>query len=538
MIDKPWIPCKFLDGKARLVSLQELFGNAGKIEDLNSDNPLVNGSLYRLLIAIIHRTINGPRDATAWMYLWENDEFPSDILESINSYLKKWHERFFVFHEQYPFYQTPNLKQRNKTTIAILAPQLASGANRTLFDHSFDNEPKPVSIDQAMRWTIAIQNFILGGTTTPYDSLDGIRSSKYAKAGQLSQAALVILKSNTLYKTLLLNLLQYDSEKNIPCIFSGDDKPVWERDKKTLPQERIPKGLVDWYTYQSRAIKLISPNEKDELIREAIVMVGEKLPDREQHRKYFETMVAFRKDSGSDPFPAVRFSEEKSIWRDLNVLLQLIEGTYRPKTLSWISDLMFDGYLKEDYIPLELLGACSSQASFIQFKEELLPFNPQKLQNNNFINNINDYLKYVESVGNALWNAMRIYFIIRIPDVYQSLKLFSKMEDFFQIMQVPKVINDFWKKMKQKKKERIKQKINDSDVLFNFWSQAKMIFDKFLLQNLNNPSSITRSDWESKNKEIGSRIIKEYLRSSNLDAQALKAGTIATKTYYRRLKNE
>lgn len=537
LIDKPWIPCLYIDGNAKSVSIQELFNEAEKIKDLNGDNPLVIGSLYRLLLAIIHRAINGPKDENTWMHLWNNDSFPHDILEIISSYLKKWHDRFFVFHEQRPFYQTPNLKENNKTktTVAILAPQLASGGNRTLFDHSIDNKPHPVGIDQAMRWTIALQNFILGGTTTPYETVEGVISTKYAKAGSLSQAALVIIKGKSLYKTLILNLHQYNPTKNIPCIFTGDDKPVWERDEKTLPIERTPKGLVDWYTYQSRAIKIISPNEGDKLIREAIVMVGEKLSDKE-HRKYFETMVAFGESSGNDPFPAVRFSSEKSIWRDLDTLLQLKDNTHRPKTLEWISDLIFNDHLKEDYFPLQLYGVCSTQASFIQFKEELLPFNPKRLHDLIFINNINEYLNYVEIIGNALWGAIRIYFIIRIPDIYQFLKSFSKVDNFFQIMQSPKIITEFWKKMKRKKKERIIQKINDSEALFNFWSQAKIIFDKFLMQNLDNPSLITLSDWYNENKELGIRIIKDYLSSNNFDAQALKAGTIAIKTYFRRLK--
>lgn len=538
LIDKPWIPCKFISGKTSLISLQELFKNAGRIEDLNSDNPLVNGSLYRLLIAIIHRAINGPEDATVWRYLWEHDSFPQDNLNSINSYLQKWHERFYVFHEKYPFYQVPDLDETAATTIAILAPQLASRANATLFNHCHDDLLMKISIDQAIRWIIAIQNYSLGGLNTPYDSArlkDTRRNNKSAMGSPLAQAALVIITGKTLYKTLLLNLHWYNTQKNIPYEFSGDDKPVWERDDYTLPYERLPQGLVDWYTYQSRAVKLIPNNNEIDVVK-AILMVGERIPQT-QHRKYFETMLAFKETSGKDPFPAINFSEQKALWRDFNALMQLIEGSYRPRTMNWISDLVFDNYLEMDYFPLQLFGACSNQASFIQFRYESLPFNPQRLHEDKFITNINEYLKYVERVGDSLWKATRMFFIIRIPDIYQMLKSISNTDDFFQV-QTSKIITDFWEKLKQKKKDRIKQKIRDSNILSNYWNRAGIYFNQFLLQNLEDPDTIIFSDWVEKNKKVGSYILRDHISSNNLDAQALKAGTIAIKTYFKRLKND
>lgn len=502
-----------------MVSLQELFSNAGKIEDLNSDNPLVNGGLYRLLIAIIHRAINGPKDENAWMYLWNNDGFPRNILEAINSYLEKWYERFFVFHEQYPFYQVPDLDESNAKTIAVLAPQLASGANRTLFSHCYDDLTMNISIDQAIRWTIALQNYCLGGLNTPYESTtlkDTRKNNKSAMGGPLAQAALVIITGKTFYKTLLLNLHRYNIEKQIPYKFGGHDNPVWERDSPTLPDERMPLGLVDWYTFQPRAIKLIRNNEYTS-VTNAILMVGERLPAKE-HRKYFEMMVAFRNTKGNDPFSAINFTEQKALWRDLNALMQTIEDTYRPKTMDWISDLIVGNNIQEDFFPLQLFGACSNQASFIQFRYETLPFNPKRLSDSTFILNINEYLKYVERVGNSLWTATRSFIVNSIPDLSQKAKTSVKFE--------------------KRDNEKIAKKIDNSNILVNFWNQAGIHFDVFLFQNLKKPDEITLSDWEEKNKQAGSRILKEFLRSNNLDAQALKAGTIAIKIFFKRLKND
>jgi len=543
LIDNPWIPCKFVDGAKTLISLQELFNNAGKIEDLDSDNPLVNGSLFRLLIAIIHRAVNGPVDIAAWKNLWVNAEFPPEILLLINSYLKKWHDRFFVFHKEYPFYQIPDLNEAKATTIAILAPQLASGANATLFNHCVDQYPMKISFDKAIRWVVAIQNFALGGLNTPYDSIRITKTNKSATGAPLAQAALVIITGRTLYKTLLLNLHQYNPFKNIPYKVSGDDKPIWERNSYTLPEERMPNGLVDWLTYQPRAIKLVHENG-EKYITKAILMVGEKLPKTE-HRKNFETMIGFKKNlktKAKEPFSAINFTSQKAVWRDINVLLQTTEDRIRPKTMDWISDLIFYKNINLEYFPLQLFGAISSQASFLQFKYESLPFNSQRLHDNKFMNNLNENLKYVEEVGKTIWAVVRVFFIIRIPDIYQKLKSFLKTETFVQIAQRiknSKTFSDFWNvKLKKNDKKKLKQKIDDSYIVANFWNQAEIIFQEFLLHNLNDPNSLDLIIWEEKYKQAGINILRSYFNLNNLDAQSLKAGTIAIKTYYMRLKND
>ena len=546
LVDNPWIPCKFIDGTKTLVSFKELFNNAGKIEDIDSDNPLVNGSLFRLLIAIIHRAINGPAEIVAWNDLWSNDEFQQDILLIINSYLEKWYDRFFVFHKEYPFYQVSDLNETKVTTIAILAPQLASGANATLFNHCTDKYPMKISIDKAIRWVIAIQNFALGGLNTPYDSVrftDCRKNNKSATGAPLAQAALVIIIGKTLYKTLLLNLHRYNTLKNIPYKISGDDKPIWERNTYTLPEERMPNGLVDWLTYQPRAIKLVHENGED-YIKKAILMVGEKLPKTE-HRRNFETMVGFKKikkSKGKDPFTAINFTSQKAVWRDINVLLQINEDQIRPKTMNWISDLIFKKVLNLDYFSLQLFGAISSQASFLQFKYESLPFNPQRLHDNKFMNNLNENLQYVEDVGKTIWAVVRIFFIIRIPDIYQKLKSFLKTENFVQISQRiknSKTFSDFWNvKLKKNDKKKLKQKIDDSYIITNFWNQAEIIFQEFLSHNLKDPNSLDLNLWEEKYKRTGVNILRSYFHLNNLDAQSLKAGTIAIKIYFMRLKND
>ena len=158
-----------------------------------------------------------------------------------------------------------------------------------------------------------------------------------------------------------------------------------------------------------------------------------------------------------------------------------------------------------------------------------------------FIGNINEYLNYVESVGTSLWTVVRMYFMIRTPDIFQKLVSFFKTDNFIKFLQKidnPTILPTFWSKLKDKDKKKIRRNISDSNILLNYWNQADFIFRDFLLQNLKDPSSVDLSVWEEKNKQVGIDVLSKYLISNNLDSRSLKAGTIAIKNYYRRLKDE
>ena len=56
-----------------------------------------------------------------WRALWEKGYFKEDV---IRTYLEKYHERFWLFHDQYPFWQIPEAAVGTEYTVAKLNGEL------------------------------------------------------------------------------------------------------------------------------------------------------------------------------------------------------------------------------------------------------------------------------------------------------------------------------------------------------------------------------------------------------------------------------
>ncbi len=106
LVDEPWIPVRDLNGNLLEVSLKDALLKASEYRGIEDGSPLVVISLYRFLLAVLHRALEGPTDLSVSVE-WYKKGFPED---NILGYLEKWHERFNLFHDKYPFYQTPAIK--------------------------------------------------------------------------------------------------------------------------------------------------------------------------------------------------------------------------------------------------------------------------------------------------------------------------------------------------------------------------------------------------------------------------------------------
>jgi len=58
------------------------------------------------------------------------------------------------------------------------------------------------------------------------------------------------VRGQSLFHTLMLNLLQYDPKGGFPFESEADDSPAWERDEPTQPEDRRPRGYLDLLTWQ------------------------------------------------------------------------------------------------------------------------------------------------------------------------------------------------------------------------------------------------------------------------------------------------
>jgi CRISPR system Cascade subunit CasA len=159
LLDQPWLPCIDAEGRTVEVGIREALLRAHELADLRDPSPLTTAALLRLLLAVLHAALQGPRTTPERIAIWQEGRLPT---AQIDSYLAHWAGRFDVFDPIYPFYQDPKLTNEPADTIARLAVELASGNNATLFDHSHDDSAGSIGPAECARWLVTTQAFAVG----------------------------------------------------------------------------------------------------------------------------------------------------------------------------------------------------------------------------------------------------------------------------------------------------------------------------------------------------------------------------------------
>jgi len=345
LIREPWIPCVGPDGARREFGLRELLVRAHELREILDPAPPVTVALHRLVLAVLHRVF-GPADRDQWRGLWDARRFDPG---PIDEYLEAWRDRFDLFHSEFPFYQTPGLDlDRYGRTAATLVLPLAAGNNATLFDHTTEDRVVRLAPAEAARWLVTFQAYAPSGTLTRQPG-----ESPSAQEGPLRQGAAVLVVGETLFETLLLNLVRYDGSDGAPFDFEPqNDRPAWEAPPLAGREKRAPLGYLDLLTWQSRCVLLGAEGGS---VTKVVIMAGRELPSTWIPAGR-ETMLAYRVSrEGQDPFTPLQFEEERALWRDSPVLFHSARAsvktrpkdatTQRPKTLDWVGEIAHVGFL-------------------------------------------------------------------------------------------------------------------------------------------------------------------------------------------------
>jgi len=416
LVDEKWIPCIMLDGTRDEKGIKEVILEASDIKEIFDNSPLVTVTLHRLLLAILHRGFErgyGPVNAVEWNAIWRSGHFNQ---ETIVKYLDKYHHRFDLFDDSYPFYQCASLASTNATvksepiSIGNLLHDSAIYLNKaTLFDHGIESTLQSFSPAEASRFLVAFQSYAIAGFSSL--SKPRLKGEESAKASPLVKVKGVVClaQGSNVFETLMLNLVVYNPQDGEPFHSEKDDKPAWENDDETYPEECTPKGYFHLLTWQSRCIKYLPEQDGAGkiLIRNVLIRKGNQLPD--EYTLYGkEPMLAFRKrlkpGEGLDPWPPVTFRENRALWRDSLSLFQTVaEKNARPKTFDWINDLVENNFLPASAIyNTAVLGLISDQAIISLWRHERLPLPLRYLQDENLINKLKEALELAEDVGKLL----------------------------------------------------------------------------------------------------------------------------------------
>lgn len=308
LITQPWIPVRKGE-ELLLVSLEQALLEAREFERIEDPSPLVTAALHRLLLAVLHRALEGPADACEAAE-WFEEGFDRG---KIQTYLSKYRDRFDLFHPERPFYQVPDFSlEDSRRSWTVLAPELNSDNNKVLFDHTVTSRPRPLHPAEAARLLVANQTFALSA---------GKSVLCHTATAPVATAALALVLGDNLHQTLCLNLVAYSKGEHERDAATWEQEPLRVADLKDCERARASaKGIVHRYTWLSRAVRLHPEEEGGQpIVRWIAYASGVRY---EESRVRRDPMVAVRTDP-RDPTRErpLGFSEGRALWRDFAALL-------------------------------------------------------------------------------------------------------------------------------------------------------------------------------------------------------------------------
>lgn len=380
LIDTPWIPVR-TGHIVREVGLRDVLVNAHQYERIEDSSPLIVASLHRLLLAVLHRALQGPEDIEVALDLIELGTFPAD---AINNHLAKWQHRFDLFNDSAPFMQFVAVEGVNEAPVTKLALERASGSEKLLFDHTVDANVEPIPANIAARWLI----------TNQATAIPGGRGYSPGTAGGM---ALTLPFGETLFETLCLNLIEYTSDEY------KVDKPTWELPAPTPNHVETHKetpilGLTHRYTWLSRIIRLV-PDTTTLPLTVSHIHYASGYKPAESSRRLHDPMVAYRLDEKRGKLP-VGFRLGRGFWRDFQALIPAKDSAYQASAV--IAHASALRRRRNQALPTMVLGLSNDKAKAELWRTEVFYLPPQLATDKRVHPLIGEALDYADKVGSAL----------------------------------------------------------------------------------------------------------------------------------------
>lgn len=395
LVMEPWIPVRRNDGTSALCGIREALVDARLLREIQDASPLVVASLHRLLLAVLHRALEGPEhseDTADWLAA---GAFPRDRVEA---YLAEWGDRFDLFHPERPFYQVPDLTlDISRKPWTFLPPERSSGNNALLFDHTQDEDVGPAPAAQVARALLAHQTFVPAG-------LMRVLGVYTASASPAARDALVLVSGASLFETLCLNLVPY------PSASRDVDEPVWEREPWTVGRLQggvsdTPRGPAGLYTWLSRGMRLFAEEGQESPMVRWIAYGPGVVATAESPPNGGDPMSAYRLDKKVGYLPQ-RFRQGRDLWRDFMTLLPdpgIKRGNLAPKVLSEARRIYAELGVSNRAVSVMILGQATDKAKVLFWRSERFHVPTALLDDEQATDTLQDALDAVESA----WQAMR-----------------------------------------------------------------------------------------------------------------------------------
>lgn len=350
LLDEKWILVRKSDCSIDELSLTDALLLSHQYTALSGELPTQDVSLLRLLLAVLHTVfaryapdgsyspLTKPSEAMRrWKELWNAGKFPE---KPIRDYLASQHERFWLFHPERPFYQTNAAKVGTEYSASKLNGIPSESGNKIrLFPMVSGKRKNGLTYAEAARWLIYVNN---------YDDTSSKPKGKNLPspgAGWLGKLGIITARGNTLFETLMLNLILWRSERKE---LWGEEKPSWEL-KQAREAERceiaMPDNLSELYTLQSRRLLL---KRSDGSVTGYSLLGGDFFDKADA---FVEPMTIWKECKGSDrkqtQLQPRRHNTSVKMWREFAAAFVADGSARKPGIVSWIEQLRKEGGIEK-----------------------------------------------------------------------------------------------------------------------------------------------------------------------------------------------
>jgi len=223
----------------------------------------------------------------------------------------------------------------------------------------------------------------------------------------------VLLKGRNIGESIRLNLVNYDPKHPSAQLtetldMKEEDLPAWEIAQAPKPStKREALGLLDYYTWQPRAIRLV-PETQDDDLRVAKVYFSQGVELLDPLNIIKDPMVAYRRHEKLGMLP-LKLDISKAQWRSLPSLLHSVPSEIRmPKTVETVGALIQDGKLRADArFGVEVLGLYSDKAKIDQWSQAIMPLPAHYIVDNRLVSDLEQSIMYSEKMGRILEDGAR-----------------------------------------------------------------------------------------------------------------------------------
>ncbi|MDR2006526.1 MAG: type I-E CRISPR-associated protein Cse1/CasA [Acidaminococcales bacterium] len=345
LLFEQWIRVLNGEGEAEEISLLDFFRRAHELKSIAGELATQDVAMLRLLLAVVYAVFtrvdaDGKRfslknmtDALGrWKQIWKLDKFPYEVIEK---YFKHYHDRFYLFHPERPFYQVPALNIGTDYFAAKLMGDLSESGNKVrLFPIRTGKGKGYVGKAEAARWLLHLNAFDDASSKPKGEGLPS------PGTGWLGKLGIVFAVGANMFETLMLNFALADEHSNV----FEEGKAAWEQEKANK-EERVkisaPTSMLELLTLQSRRIMLLKTPDGGYI--SGYRLLGGDFFDEEN--AFIEQMTLWRakKEKNNIIFLPKFHDPARFLWQDFPALTVKNSEHKQPGIVHWIAVLKSHG---------------------------------------------------------------------------------------------------------------------------------------------------------------------------------------------------